>query len=438
MTMDDETGENSGTQTTEAANDAKSVQQPKHDEAVAGGPAAAVKATKPQKAKRRSKAGQGKKIKRTADASPPRKRGRSTRPFPAVPFEEAFAFAKQIYDFGSGQQVRRLSLFNHLERTPDSGPSRQLVTNANKYGLIRGNYASDHLELTPEGKRICDDATPPREKARTKAKLAILDIPPFEDVYLRFVNAKLPARAVLIDSFKEAEVEGEYLEEGVDTFIVNLKYVGLLQTLSGAERLVTVEHLLDTLPGATAPSLASPSASVATPARERSADERTSFDTTCFYITPIGETESDTRKHSNLFLENIVGPAIETIGLSVVRADQIDKPGVISRQTIEYILRSRLVVADLSFSNANVFYELALRHAARLPVVQIIQHGDPIPFDINQMRTIIIDNRDIYTLLPNVELYKSEIASQARRALEAGTEVDTPVSIYFPQARLTL
>src|SRR5205085_5786008 len=115
-----------------------------------------------------------------------------------------------------------------------------------------------------------------------------------------------------------------------------------------------------------------------------------------------------------------------------------DKPGVITRQTIEYILRSRLVVADLSFSNANVFYELALRHAARLPVVQIIQHGDPIPFDINQMRTIIIDNRDIYTLLPNVELYKSELASQARRALEAGAEVDTPVSIYFPQARLTL
>lgn len=435
--MDDQVGENTSAHATHTGTNAEPV-QPKHDEAVAGPPSPAI-APKPRKSKKAAKATPSAKGKAQATGSSPGKRGRSTRPFPAVPFEEAFAFAKEIYDFGSGQQVRRLSLFNHLQRTPDSGPSRQLVTNANKYGLIRGNYASDHLELTPEGKRICDDATPPREKARTKAKLAILEIPPFEDVYLRFVNAKLPARAVLIDSFKEAGVGGEHLEEGVDTFIVNLKYVGLLQTLSGAERLVTVEHLLDTLPGAAAPSLASlPVVPLSNPAKEPSAEEQASFETTCFYITPIGETESDTRKHSNLFMENIVEPAIKTIGLTVVRADQIDKPGVITRQTIEYILRSRLVVADLSFSNANVFYELALRHAARLPVVQIIQHGDPIPFDINQMRTIIIDNRNIYTLLPNVELYKSEIASQARRALEAGTEVDTPVSIYFPQARLTL
>lgn len=124
--------------------------------------------------------------------------------------------------------------------------------------------------------------------------------------------------------------------------------------------------------------------------------------------------------------------------MRVVRADQIDTPGMITKQIIEYLLKARLVVADLSFSNANVFYELALRHAIRLPIVQIIRHRDPIPFDINQMRTIIIDNRDIYTLLPNVELYRSEIASQARRALDVGMEVDTPVSMYFPQAKLTI
>lgn len=365
------------------------------------------------------------------------KRGRSTRPFPAVPFEEALEFAKQIYEFGSGQQVRRLSLFDHLQRTPDSGPSRQLITNANKYGLLKGNYASDHLELTQEGKKVCDENTSPREQARIKAKLAITDVPPFEAVYQRFVNSKLPARAALIDSMREAGVERDHLEEGVDTFIVNLKVVGLLQTLSGADRVVTIEHLLDTLPGTTATPPLPGYSEPLIQSQSLMTQEQASFESTCFYITPIGGAESDARKHANLFLESIVEPAIRTVGLTVVRADQIDKPGVITRQIIEYILRARLVVADLSFSNANVFYELALRHAARLPVVQIIRHGDAIPFDINQMRTITIDNRDIYTLLPNVELYKSELASQARRALEAGAEVDTPVSIYFPQARLT-
>jgi hypothetical protein len=366
------------------------------------------------------------------------KRSRTSRPFPAGPFGDSFDFAKEIYNLGSGTPVRRLTLFDHLQRTPDSGTSRMLITNANKYGHIKGNYAAEVLELTPDGKRVCDENASPREVARLKAKLAIQDVIPFNSLYEKFTNAKLPPRAAVIDSMREAGTDKDHLEEGVDTFIVNLKSVGLLQNLSGADRIVTIEHLLDTLPGGDrpGPGIGAPTALPSSGALIT--QDQASFESTYFYITPIGQSDSDARKHSNLFLENIVEPAIRTVGLTVVRADQIDKPGMITRQIMEYLFRARLVVADLSFANANVFYELALRHAARLPIVQIIRFGDPIPFDVNQMRTVVIDNRDIYTLLPNVELYKSEIASQARRALEAGAEVDTPVSMYFPAAKLTM
>lgn len=393
---------------------------------------------KPKEPRRRkTSAGNAGEVKAEGAAPKPR-RSRTVRPFPAGPFEDALAFAKDIYNLGSGTPVRRLTLFDHLQRTPDSGPSRMLITNANKYGLIKGSYTSDQLELTPDGKKVCDENASPREAARLKAKLAIVDIAPFNALYEKFTNAKLPPRATLIDSMREAGTEGDHLEEGVDTFIVNLKAVGLLQNLSGADRVVSIEHLLDTLPGAapTAASTAVPPTVIG--GSNLITQEQADFEATCFYITPIGGEDSEARKHSNLFLENIVEPAIQTVGLKVIRADQIDKPGMISRQIMEYLFRSRLVVADLSFANANVFYELALRHAVRLPIVQIVRHGDPIPFDVNQMRTVMIDNRDIYTLLPNVELYKSEIASQARRALEAGVEVDTPVSMYFPAARLTI
>ena len=96
-----------------------------------------------------------------------------------------------------------------------------------------------------------------------------------------------------------------------------------------------------------------------------------------------------------------------------------------------------MVIADLSYHNPNVFYELALRHAVKLPIVQIARLADRIPFDINQMRTIIIDTTDIYTLLPKVDSYRSEIAAQIRRALEKDYVVDTPVSIYFPNLQVT-
>jgi hypothetical protein len=129
---------------------------------------------------------------------------------------------------------------------------------------------------------------------------------------------------------------------------------------------------------------------------------------------------------------------MEAFQLKVVRADSIDKPGIITRQIIEYIMRSRLVIADLSFHNPNVFYELALRHAVKLPIVQLIRISAKVPFDVNQMRTIQIDTTDIYSLVPKIEFYRAEIANQVRRALEVDHIVDTPISTYFPNMSVTL
>ena len=116
----------------------------------------------------------------------------------------------------------------------------------------------------------------------------------------------------------------------------------------------------------------------------------------------------------------------------------IDKPGVITRQIIDYLLKSRLVIADLSFHNPNVFYELAIRHTARLPVVQIVRAADKIPFDINQVRTIKIDTSDIYSLVPKIDTYRSEIASQVRRALEDPDSVDNPISTFYPNLKVNI
>ena len=162
------------------------------------------------------------------------------------------------------------------------------------------------------------------------------------------------------------------------------------------------------------------------------------FATLCFYITPIGEDGTETRKHSDLFLGSIVEPSLEQFSLRVVRADAIDKPGVITRQIIEYLLKARLVIADLSFHNPNVFYELAIRHAARLPTVQIIRSQDRIPFDLNQIRTVKIDDSNIYSLVPKIETYRSEIASQVRRALDDPDTTDNPITTFWPGLKVEL
>jgi len=247
----------------------------------------------------------------------------------------------------------------------------------------------------------------------------------------------LPAHAVLTDAARDIGVDIDHAPEAVDTFIVNLRFVGLLKTLSGAERIISIDMLLGELPAA--PVI---STSLA-PATSRSTNgiitsDQAQFESTCFYIAPIGGEGSDERKHSDLFLGSIVEPAMEPFQLTVVRADSIDKPGIITRQIIDYIVRSRLVIADLSFHNPNVFYELALRHAMKLPIVQLVRTSDKVPFDVNQMRTIQIDTTDIYSLVPRIDSYRAEVANQVRRALEVDHIVDTPISAYFPNMSVTL
>jgi hypothetical protein len=242
----------------------------------------------------------------------------------------------------------------------------------------------------------------------------------------------------MVDAIQEFGVSEAQAEEAVDTFIVNLRFLGLLQTLSGAERIVTIDHLLDTLPATAVSKMSTHIAQPRTMTTALITATRATYETTCFYVAPIGEDGSELRKHSDLLLGSLVEPAMESFQLKVVRADAIDKPGLITRQVIEYLLRARLVIADLSFHNPNVFYELAIRHAARLPVVQLTRAADRIPFDVNQARTIVIDTTDIYSLVPRIDSYRSAIANQVRRALEDPDSVDNPITIFHPGLRVQL
>src|SRR5450756_268165 len=154
------------------------------------------------------------------------RRKRTVRSFPAAPFEESIDFARSMFEFGSGGAVRRLSLFDHIGKSPDSGASRMMVTNASKYGLIKGNYAAETLEITPDGVRTVDPQIPARDQLRAKIKLAIEDIEIFAKLHERFVGRALPAKTALIDTAMELGESKDAAPEAVETFILNARYVG--------------------------------------------------------------------------------------------------------------------------------------------------------------------------------------------------------------------
>jgi hypothetical protein len=359
------------------------------------------------------------------------KKQRIARSFPSSTFEEALTVAQAIHQFGAGQKMRRLTLFDKIKKAPDSGPSRQMVTNSSKYGLTLGGYQAEHLDLTPDGRIATDPEAQPQDRLKARFKLAIENVPPFKLLYERFKGNKLPTQAVLHDLLSDEGYPPAELARCVDTFILNAKYLGLLATVAGAERLLPLEHVLEESFRATGmPTQVNSSALSPTV-------DMTDWSKVCFYITPIGEPDSEQRKHSDLFLNHIVEPALKGTDLNVIRADQIGKAGMIGGQIVEHVLRSRLVIADLSFHNPNVFYELSLRHACGLPTVQLIRSSEDVPFDLDQVRTIRIDTTDIFTLVPRLETYRSEIANQVRRALQEEDSTDNPLRVFCPELKVS-
>jgi hypothetical protein len=97
----------------------------------------------------------------------------------------------------------------------------------------------------------------------------------------------------------------------------------------------------------------------------------------CFVISPIGDAGSGVRKHADMTLNAIIRQALNENGLTfdVKRADESVEIGMITDHLITAILESDLIVADLSFLNQNVFYELGIAHSEEKPVIHIALDG---------------------------------------------------------------
>jgi hypothetical protein len=372
---------------------------------------------------------------------------RSARSFPVSSFKQAAELAEAMVEIGGGaNEVRRVTLFDHLNRSPESGASRQAITNSSRYGLTKGGYQAETLTLTEDGSRAVNPDASPREKARAQFKLAIAGVPPFNALYERFSGGKLPAQQVMRDFLAdEQEMNEQDAKEAVELFILNAREIGLVQTLSGAERILTLDHMLDELPAvgeavsATGEQIIS-DAGPSTPGSGKPSVPAPIGDLkkTCFYITPIGEEESEERRHADLLLGQIVEPAIDSLGLelTVVRADKLTQPGMISQQILQHVLGAKLVVADLSFHNPNVFYELAIRHATGLPTVLISRTAERIPFDVADLRVVRLDMSDLYSFVPQIEAWRAELTQHARQALEQPDAAVTPIALLGGNAPL--
>jgi hypothetical protein len=108
----------------------------------------------------------------------------------------------------------------------------------------------------------------------------------------------------------------------------------------------------------------------------------------CFVVCPLGEEGTDIRRQSDQVFRHIIEPICKEKGYTAIRCDKIQNVDKIDQTIIEKLKSADLVIADLSTTNPNAFFELGYRSALSKPLIHIAKEGEILPFDVAGIRTI--------------------------------------------------
>ena len=144
----------------------------------------------------------------------------------------------------------------------------------------------------------------------------------------------------------------------------------------------------------------------------------------CFIIMPFGKYGTPEYDRNMKIYQLMIKPVVEKCGYESIRADELEHVGSITKDIIELLHGSELVIADLTGKNANVFYELGVRHVLyRCGTIPIIRQGESLPFDIANYRAIFYTSE-----LDGPELFKNELEMRIKAFEKYQTEKsDNPV-----------
>jgi tetratricopeptide (TPR) repeat protein len=124
--------------------------------------------------------------------------------------------------------------------------------------------------------------------------------------------------------------------------------------------------------------------------------------------------------------EGILQPAVPS-DFETKRADELRQPGLIDRMYNEWLFDADIVLADLTFGNPNVYYELGIRQAlSKKGTVLVACKGTKLPFDVRNQYVIHYD----YFAAPTLRAFQAELRQAIGNA--SVQELGSPVHVFLP------
>lgn len=298
--------------------------------------------------------------------------------FPKNQLEDAISIAKAIEEKNAGNPMPAKDVASAVGyNTSVDWRFLDLLRSANQYGLVTGSGANATIHLAALGQDVVAPSTPSqRSEALLRAFRSVKD---FEAVEKHFGGKRIPEDEFFLNTLtRDFSVPRDRVIHFAKVFLENLKYLRAFTPAAGGFDTPTPPP--DTVDRTTPPDKV-PSPTVSKEPRVRE------FLDTCFVMMPFGAWFD--RYYAEIYV-----PAIKEAGFEPVRADELFTTGSVVEQIWEQIEKAKLLLADLTGKNANVFYELGLAHAARKPVVFTAGQVEDVPFDLRHLRVIIYDIRE--------------------------------------------
>jgi len=292
--------------------------------------------------------------------------------FPKNTLEDAIKIARAIEEQNGGNPMKPDMLakavgYNSLA----DWRFLDLLRSASLYGLVTSSGKINPVGLTEIGQDVVAPSAPAaRPKALMAAFRSVDDFRKVEDFYK---GKKLPEDEFFENNlFREFSIPRERVKAFIETFTSNLNYLHAFRPDRTSVGPVLESELRPNDPDV--------------PGGEEGSSGRQFLDT-CFVMMPFGQW-------MDAYYRDIYVPAIREAGLEPVRADELFSTGSVIEQIWEQISRAKVLLADLTGKNANVFYELGLAHAANKPVVFTTGQLEDVPFDLRHLRVAVYDIRD--------------------------------------------
>src|SRR6185436_9563017 len=151
-----------------------------------------------------------------------------------------------------------------------------------------------------------------------------------------------------------------------------------------------------------------------------------------FIIRPFGKKPDNTGVVIDFdqVARDLISPALEAVGAEGRETLDIVKSGNIRTDMFRRLLTADLVVADLSIHNANVFYELGIRHALRQHgTFMLLCDADAFPFDLQTDRYFTYDKQNPTASLASLVTALRSVKAELEKDY---TAKDSPVFASLP------